>query len=74
MDYSGANILITGSCRTGKSRIACAFTHKDCLEGHQAPYSPATLVRFCNRVETASLVTFVVKSRSKKLLSRMICL
>ncbi len=35
---NGANILITGPCGTGKSRIACALAHKACLEGHQARY------------------------------------
>ncbi len=35
---SGANILITGPCGTGKSWIACALAHKACLEGFQAQY------------------------------------
>ena len=35
---NGANVLITGPCGTGKSWIACALTHKACLEGYQALY------------------------------------
>ena len=36
---SGANILITGPCGTGKSWLACALAHKACLEGFQALYT-----------------------------------
>jgi DNA replication protein DnaC len=32
------NILIVGSTGTGKTYLACALTHKACLEGHTARY------------------------------------
>jgi len=34
----GLNILITGATGTGKSYLACALTHKACLEGFSARY------------------------------------
>ena len=36
---SGANVLITGPCGTGKSWLACALAHRACLEGFQALYT-----------------------------------